>query len=82
MFITLVDGAGNAIDRDTVWSPAELAKFLGSTVNVTHVWRVRGTGPDYDKGANGRAVEYKVGAVIDWLNNRKPWSRPAAQKAA
>ena len=62
-------------------TPREVADFLGTSTNVLHVWRCKGRGPAWRKGANGYAVEYRVDDVARWLNEVKPWTKPGLRKA-
>lgn len=50
---------------ESVWTPAQTAKFLGVTERTLEGWRARGTGPAYLKYGKGQGarVRYEPSVV-------------------
>lgn len=58
-----------AVDR--LFTPQELADYLGIPLSTVYTWAARGMGPDRIRV--GRHTRYRMSAVDAWLNsNVKP----------
>jgi len=51
-----------------LWNEVELAEHLNLTVACVRRWRLRKSGPEFQK--LGRAVRYKPESVSDWISSR------------
>lgn len=54
--------------RKALWSPADLAQYLGVPVATVYTWRTRGGGPPGMRV--GRHVRYRPQDVEAWLRGR------------
>lgn len=53
--------------RERLWTPEDLAEYLGVPVQTLYQWRRKGTGP---KGRRvGRHLRYDPGAVRRWFES-------------
>ncbi|GAA0905362.1 helix-turn-helix domain-containing protein [Streptomyces thermoalcalitolerans] len=49
-----------------LWSPEELAKYLGVPIRTVYSWNYTGTGPKFCRV--GKHVRYRPDDVDAWLN--------------
>jgi predicted DNA-binding transcriptional regulator AlpA len=56
-------------ERDRLWTPDEVARFLGVPVATLYRWRYLGTGPK--PGRVGRHLRYDPAEVIAWFRQQQ-----------
>lgn len=57
-------------DPDAFLTEAEAAELSGFSVRTLQAWRTHGGGPPFVRV--GRAIRYRRGALIDWMNGNAP----------
>jgi excisionase family DNA binding protein len=56
----------NAIGRPRLWTPEELADYLGVTLHCVYAWSSRGGGPKVLRV--GARLRYRPADVEEWLD--------------
>ena len=56
-------------DRNDLLTEKQVAEKTGLSIKTLQAWRWYGKGPKYVK--LGKSVRYKVGDVLDWIEERK-----------
>jgi predicted DNA-binding transcriptional regulator AlpA len=56
-------------ETDRLWTPEEVARFLGVPVPTLYRWRYLGTGPK--PGRVGRHLRYDPADVIAWFHQQQ-----------
>jgi predicted DNA-binding transcriptional regulator AlpA len=57
------------METDRLWTPEEVAHFLGVPVHTLYRWRYLGTGPK--AGRVGRRLRYLPADVIAWFRKQQ-----------
>lgn len=57
------------LETDRLWTPEEVAHFLGVPVHTLYRWRYLGTGPK--AGRVGRHLRYLPADVIAWFRKQQ-----------
>lgn len=60
----------NGYSRDRLIGVRELSEMLKVSVVTLSKWRIDGSGPKFI-GVNKRCVRYRVGDVLDWIEERE-----------
>lgn len=61
------------IEPRRLWSPAEVAEYLGVPVNTLYQWRTRNYGPPGRRV--GRHLRYRAADVVAWYESLDPEDR-------
>ncbi len=64
-------------DAESLWSPQQLADYLGVSVRTVYKWRARGDVPDPIR--IGKLVRFRLSDIEAWLASKK---RPARSERA
>ena len=67
------------IDRESFYSPDEIAELLGVSVRTLGNWRCAGKGPAACTGRSRSVVWYSGAAVLSYLNEQA--ARPPSEAA-
>jgi predicted DNA-binding transcriptional regulator AlpA len=57
------------VEADRLWTPEEVAHFLGVPIHTLYRWRYLGTGPK--AGRVGRHLRYLPADVIAWFRQQQ-----------
>jgi len=60
-------------DEDSLLKEKEAATFLAVSVRTLQAWRIDNSGPPFIR--LGRAIRYRLKALIEWLNSNTRQSK-------